>query len=76
MHRQKLSVEDAGEGEGVEAVDEPLVGLLVALVQALRSEVEEVGHLTTLVVASKHADGFGVVDLQRETIKISKLIKF
>jgi len=60
---QELVVDESPDGEHVEGVHEQVVGLLVILGQHLDSEVEERGHLSSLVVASEQEHGFGVVQL-------------
>ena len=51
MKGEKLLVQDAGQREAIEAVDEGLVELGAVLAFALLLEVEEGGHLHRLVVA-------------------------
>jgi len=64
MQGQKLVIDKARNGEGIESFHEELVGLLIVLVDTLRSEVEELGHLAALVVPSQHVNGGRVVQLQ------------
>jgi hypothetical protein len=56
MESEELIIHETGDGEGIEGLHEQVVSLLVVLVNALGSEVEELGHLTTLMVSSQHVD--------------------
>ena len=49
---EEFAVDEAGDGEGVEGLHEEFVGFLVVLVEALRPEVEEGGHLAAFVVSA------------------------
>lgn len=52
VHRQEAVVDDAGQRKQVERVHKHVVNLLVIFVKTLRAEVEEVSHLSALVIAS------------------------
>lgn len=56
MESEELVVHETRDGQRVEGLHEQVVGLLVILVDALSSEVEELGHLTALMVPSQHVD--------------------
>ena len=56
MESEELVVHETGDGQRVESLHEQVVGLLVILVDALSSEIEELGHLTALMVPSQHVD--------------------
>lgn len=59
MDCEEPMVDDAGEREEVETVHEHVVNLLIVLVDALCPEIEEVGHLPALVVASDEGHRVG-----------------
>jgi hypothetical protein len=63
VHAEVLVVHDAGDGHGVEALHEDLVGLLVERVDDLLPEGEVLRHVAALVVASQHDHALRVVDL-------------
>lgn len=52
MHCQEAVVDDASKREEVERVHEHVVDFLIVLVETLSAEVEEVGHLSALVIAA------------------------
>lgn len=64
MKSQELIVDEAGNGQGIKGLHEQIVDLLIVLVQALSSEIEELSHLSALVIASQHVNGLRVVELQ------------
>lgn len=61
---QKPAVDDTAEREEVEGLHEHVVDLLVVLVKALVPEIEETGHLPTLVISSNKVDGLREVDFE------------
>jgi len=64
MQGEELVVDETTDGEGIEGLHEEVVGLLIVLVDALGPEVEELGHLSALMVAPQHVDRGGIVQLK------------
>ena len=52
MNRQEAVIDDAGQRKEVKGVHEHVIDLLVKLVKAFRSEIEEIGHLSALVIST------------------------
>jgi len=53
MHRYKLIINKAGNGQRIEGLHEQIVGLQVVLRQDLIPEVEMLGHLPALVIPAQ-----------------------
>lgn len=63
MHSEELTIEHTAQGESIEALTEPVIGLLVVFVQTLAPKIEEAGHLSALMVTSENAHRFWKVGL-------------
>ncbi len=64
MECDEFLVDDAGERQGVEALHDEIVDLLVVLTEDLLAEIKVRSHLTALVVATEHDDSLRVVDFK------------
>ena len=63
MNSQKFVVHQSPNWQHVERVHEQVVGLFVIFGQHLDSEIEESGHLSSLMVASEQEDGLWIIQL-------------
>lgn len=63
MNSQESVIDDASQREEVKRIHEHVIDFLVVLVETLSSEIEEVCHLSTLVIASNEGNRIGKGDL-------------
>jgi hypothetical protein len=61
VQSQKSVVHNTPNWKDIEHFHEQVVDLFVVLIENLCSEIEELGHLATLVVSSEHQDCFWIV---------------
>ena len=66
MDSQESTVDNTGQWNIVKWVHEQLINILVVLVGALGSEIEERCHLPALVVSSDEVDRFWEIDLSEK----------
>jgi hypothetical protein len=64
MQGKKFVVDKTCNWEGIKTFHEEVVDFLIILVETLCSKVEELGHLSALVVPSEHVNRLGKIQLQ------------
>ena len=64
MHCEEALVDDASEREEIEALHKKIVDFLIVFVETLAPKIEEVGHLSALVVSSDEGHCGWMPDLQ------------
>lgn len=65
MKSQKFVVNKASNGQGIKALHEELIDLLIVLVDAFCAEIKELSHLAALMVPSQHVNRLWEIQLQR-----------
>mmetsp|Transcript_44960 Transcript_44960/g.102568 ORF Transcript_44960/g.102568 Transcript_44960/m.102568 type:complete len:218 (-) Transcript_44960:284-937(-) len=66
MDRQQLAIDGCAQRQAIKAIHESIVNRNIILVLTLITEIKIRGHLSTLMVSSKHPDLIRIAQLQRK----------